>query len=763
MKLLAYSVIVFALFAPVWADTAVKSGGSVLNTTETADTGAVSFHLEKQADAYVLKSSETTLKNQLKGENLPYGFILPDSYCGRDDLTYVVKCSIQPDWNAGAENKRCAVFSFGLNVSGNLPDSVSLVFLDGKMLYARISASDKNAKGQVVTLEKIEKGKKYNLELRIDCNKIELFFDNRRIGAASVGNGFSWIKNRTFYIGAEMPGSSVFNGKINDFSITILPRRVDKTLTDQSGYRMLIQNPYNKYILGSAEGILLSGSEYFENRIAKENNDWLFRDMANNMMMLSYCYTLPESGYYKSPDVLKFLTRAIAFLAKASGENDWVSRKNGDPNINRFTLVPFAETMQNVGNDLPEDVRTAANGRIKAVLNRQYQEYGKKYTSLSEIYPNMDVYYLLAMLHGSMLLKDKLFSSEYDRVLHVLETAQYPDGGWPYIKTTNESTHYHEMVAGAVARVYSLTKSPVAMSMLQKSIPYYKLSVGPSGIPEYVTDPFWKHNWTDLAARGPDIVAGMTGDGNNKWIAGRAIPGGVDVLDVYAAMFWKDIKAEPMTDNYVVFDRNINGPRGVFSDLNWVCSASYGCDTLVGCYTRDTAGELKGLLAVKAEIVNPDNMLGMPPSGNKGNTVINADSAVFSSEYRMGNFRNIWGQALYPYDWTCRQQWSLDRKSITGEILITSAADQKSPPPAVRFIFGKNGEIKKISAAVFDYGPYRLSVEKSDFSEVSINNVPVSPLNKSKLDGRELLFSIPVRKDYKKGETFLIKVKIQKD
>ncbi len=726
------------------------------NLTELA-----SFRLEKQDAGLVMTSSDMTLKNQREGEGLPFSFVLPDIYCNRNDLTYILKCKVQPAWNVDSSNQRGAIFAVGANISGRFPNSVSLAFLTGRQLVARISSADKNEVSEISSLTNPVKGNVHDVELRIDDSKIELFFDKRRLGAASVGNGFSWVKNRPFYIGGEWGGVSVFNGTIDECSLTIFQHPVENTLASQADQQELMKNPYNRTIIGAAKGILLSGNDYFENRIATEEDNWLYRLMANNLMLMSYVYTLPGSGYYKSPEVLDFLTRGVAFMANAYEYNDWIKKKNGDPNINWFILLPLAETLQHVGNDLPADVKNTALERIRSALYRHYQEYGNKDT---DIYPNIDAFYMLTMLHGSQLLNEPLFGAEYERVLNNLAACQYPDGGWPYYKTTNESNWYHEMVVGCLARVYSLNQSPAALQMLEKSIPYYKLSVGPSGVAEYATDPFWKHNWAEFPARGPSIVAGVTGDANNNWIAERATSCGGTVVDYFAALFWKEMKSEPMQSNCVVLDRNTNGPRGFFPDWTWVASASYGCDTLVGCFSKEPGSDnLKGLLAVKAEIDNPGNPLGMPPSGNKGVTVINENTADFSSDYKMTGLRSVWGKPLHPFDWNCRQQWTLDAKSMTGEIVITSGADQQSPPPRVRFLFGKDGAIEKVSQDHFEYPPYSLLVDKSDFPETKIQTVPVSPLFSNKLNGRELVFSIPARNEYKKGEAFTIKVRLKKN
>jgi hypothetical protein len=374
------------------------------------------------------------------------------------------------------------------------------------------------------------------------------------------------------------------------------------------------------------------------------------------------------------------------------------------------------------------------------------------------------------MLLGSKLLNDAQYAQEYERVLNLLSQCQYPDGGWPYIKTTNENIHYHEMVLASVARAYILTKSPVALEMVRKSIPFYKLSVGPSMLAEYVTDPFWKHNWAKLLSRGPDIVAGLTGDMQNKWVANRSSYSGKEVLDIYAAMCWKAMPDQPLLNNHVVLDRNVNGPRGQFANWNWVCSASYGTDTLVGCYSSEKQGSmtlLQGMLAVRAEIPNRTNKqwsLGMPPSGYKGKTLIEGDLASFSADYKMGCFRSLWGVEQYPKEWYCKQKWELGPSVINGEIHITSGDDQVSEAPRVRLLFGRNGTLREVSKGKYVYGSYQLTIDSVDFTETRITSASVSSFDSRKLDGYELILSTNDSDGhYIKGQNFILKITLNKD
>ena len=256
--------------------------GSAVRAGEIKD--IATFKLTNQGGKYVLKSIDEVLKDQVGGSKLPHAFILPDHYCEQRNLVYVVKFQFEPGWTTGGDKSRKGLFCFGLNVSGQLPDSASLVFLDDKKLLARISPSSTPRFSQVATSLALEKGQKYKVELRIDTRKLVFYLNGKLIGAASVGGNFSWIKGRPFYIGAERKRGSIFNGRISDFSLTV-------GKADTRGAKVsaaLLKNPYNANLIGAVDGLLVSGPEYFIKKINSSRNDWLFRDMANNMMLLSF-------------------------------------------------------------------------------------------------------------------------------------------------------------------------------------------------------------------------------------------------------------------------------------------------------------------------------------------------------------------------------------------------------------------------------------------------------------------------------------------
>ena len=464
-------------------------------------------------DAVMLMGSDnTSIPSPQTGIALPQTFALPEAFCERDDVTYVIDGVFTLD-SSFDSTKRYGLFAQGVNVSGHDANAVSLTVLDGNKLMARVSSLDADEQATVSISQAFVVGQPYKFQVRVSSYIMELLLDDVSFGIVSVANPFSWISGKPTCVGGERTNASPFDvGNLSVFSISVQQEHVDNSLLNDPDYQELIRNPHIKYILGAAQGILINGPEYYENMIASQNNDWLYRDMANASAVLAYCYTLEHSGYYHSSAILDYLDESLTYLCDVSNLNDWVSTAGGDSNINRFTLVPLMEAIHLAGTDLPSATLTHLYDRVRIRLNKQYNNYGINLQTVTDVYPNMDAFYMVAMMHGSQLLGDSLFTTEYQRVLNLLDAAQYADGAWPYIRTSNENVHYHEMVLASVARVYLLTQSSLALDMVETSIPYYKYSVGPSMVPEYVTDIFWKHNWEGLMSRGPDIVAGLTSE-----------------------------------------------------------------------------------------------------------------------------------------------------------------------------------------------------------------------------------------------------------
>ena len=186
--------------------------------------------------------------------------------------------------------------------------------------------------------------------------------------------------------------------------------------------------------------------------------------------------------------------------------------------------------------------------------------------------------------------------AQRDGFLRILQLAVYPMGAFAYIHAQNECHVYHQFDVAYLARFWKLTGDPAVLELLRKTIPYYPYNVEPAGMPEYYTDPCWKHYWAGGDAIGPGIIAGLFGDPLNQRVAETcaAIWGyGHGHVGAIAAEAWKPVVPQPLPNNYVIHDTNVCGPRGRYGPWSFAGNGrDYGVgfqgkDTFVGCMLTD--------------------------------------------------------------------------------------------------------------------------------------------------------------------------------
>ncbi len=514
-----------------------------------------------------------------------------------------------------------------------------------------------------------------------------------------------------------------------------------------------------------------------------KDNEWIHAFAANYAAALAFSFANPESRWAGNPRVLSAAEKIISSVVEAGIGDRWYhgGAGMGDTNIDRFTAVPLTEAVRLMGDKLPRETLEQALEKIDSVLRVQVEEYGNKQKSL---YPNMDACYCVMMKLGHGLLGREEYLREHLRFLTRLEKAQFEDGGWTYIDGTNECPGYHDMNVLLLGRLTLLPGPERARAMLGKSAPYYPQTVSSCGLAEYYTDPWWKHSWKNLRSFGPDAVSSITGDEKNRYIGdmvrsrteNNLISGYTDntslLFLVYSAMLWRDVKADPVEENIIFHDRNIEGPRGRFPGWSWAATARYGCDTTVGAMANYCGeGRFSALLGIRPEILrrpdggedraNDRRSLGMIPRDCAIKTSIESDTAFFEAAYSMADHRAIWGVEPFPLAWECRQSWRLSPGSLDGRIEIISLKKQKSDLPVVRIRWGNYGRVEENGAGEFSYGPFLCRVKGKDFPRKAIQKSKTMPCRKEE-DAWEIVLSTGETKRLcDEGLSFSVDIRIE--
>ncbi len=511
------------------------------------------------------------------------------------------------------------------------------------------------------------------------------------------------------------------------------------------------------------------------------DSEWCWAEAAQHLLAIAYSY---QSGgrWQGDPRLVAFAHRSLRMLIEAATEDRWYHRRRGkgDPNLDRFTLLPLMEAFALLREKIDANLADAVRCRILGVLEVQIQEYGRP--SRAVMYPNMDAYYSLIMRLGHHLTGDRRFLDEAAAFLDHLVDSQFEDGAWTYYKGTNQCPVYHDLIVTLLGRMARLSKNTRILKLLRRSIPYYPLVVLPNGYSEFHTDPWWKHQWRPQSACGPDVVASLTGDGANRALGDRARPHSLSLLReldtiplnqlihyVYAAWTWRPISPAPRPQSGIILDRNIEGPRGRFERWSWAATARYGCDTLVGAVVHDPSEEgLTALLGVVSEVTPrqgdlPDRGLvrmglGMTPPQTTGHTTIDTAEARFQANYAMACFRSIWEAKPFPVRWSCRQHWRLRPTELVGRLALTCEEDPSSSRPLVRIRFGKDRRLIDQGGGHYDYGPLHLEIGASDFPLPSIQPAPMDR-NRLTTEATELLLQPFADSNASAGQVYALELR----
>ncbi len=457
-------------------------------------------------------------------------------------------------------------------------------------------------------------------------------------------------------------------------------------------------NPYYLSVLDSLENVKPEPSLPDELTSA-----WQFAGFASNALAMAWAAAWEESPRKGDATLIAHASALIDFCLSQQKDGSWFySRKweSGDPNSDRFALGPLMDAIYWL-RQLPEAVESWQRWEapLRELVEFQYEHWGQRsghaWSGSAFEYPNQDVFHLYEMALAYRFWGDQKYQESAQNTLDGLETHLLPDGGLNYIGPETEIPCYHDLNVLWLARYYRVTEHERARDLLVKTVPYYPLTYSNEGRPEYYTDCWWKHYWSDGAACGPEIIAGITGDGHSKWLADRLLervgPGG-QYRAIYAGMFYRDdVEPKPLPDNYVKLDRNINGPRGRFGSWYFAATPGGGArDTFVGAMVcePERPDPLNGaFLAANIEVAlggegaRDRTHLYVSGPDDITDVVIADDVAAVGARYspRKPYINSVVGREVPPTPWQATQVWLLTRHGLIGLVELEATEEQAVP------------------------------------------------------------------------------------
>lgn len=476
---------------------------------------------------------------------------------------------------------------------------------------------------------------------------------------------------------------------------------------------------------------------------------WSFRTFGDTLFALVWSISRPASPLRHHPVALANALNLLDTITHQHTGGDFNVDRTAvhgrDPNINRFCLAPaldaWAELQAAYPDLLPEPWQAELDSGFQRLVDYQVAEYGTgRLARRPEIqqpaYPNMDVHYVLIMELAHQRWKRAQYATERDAFLKILESAVYPDGAFTYLHTQNECFVYHGLTVAYLARYWLLSRDGRALELLRKTIPYYPYNVEPAGMPEYYTDPCWKHYWTGGDAIGPAIIASLFDDGLNQQVAETcaAIEGyGRGHLAAIAAECWKPVRAQPLPDRYVRFDANIQGPRGRYGAWSFAGNGrNYGTgyqgkDTFVGAMITQPAKRRQLPLDAALQVVTTEVRLNHTENHWNGGrchsaqerltTTVGPDFGALAVVYTVSrphwHYRN---DELFP--WRGVQTWYLGRWRLVGRVSLEATADETRAAVHGRIRLGLRRTAEQVQPGTWRYGRMVIQLHRHNYAQV---------------------------------------------
>ena len=248
-------------------------------------------------------------------------------------------------------------------------------------------------------------------------------------------------------------------------------------------------------------------------------------------------------------------------LTKATHEGAWWhpgSSTSGDPNVNRFTLLPLLEAaliLKPYLNGSPDWDQTVSQ------LRRCVEFQRRAYTGAVDWdwgagargkYPNQDAYYALILALASEFFGEPAWRTEGDRVVDGLEVNVLPEGGLHYIGLDTEAPVYHALVEALIFRYLQVTSYAGAARILARTTPYWSHVLSDQGIAESWSVPWMKQDWRPIPAESIAIASKFSGDQR--------------LVDIYRRMRDRKIVGARLVSTYADLAQNALSLPAIISD-----------------------------------------------------------------------------------------------------------------------------------------------------------------------------------------------------
>lgn len=455
---------------------------------------------------------------------------------------------------------------------------------------------------------------------------------------------------------------------------------------------------------------------------------WVYRVVAEHLLSS----TAGSADAAKSPSGDSIFARreVISWLLAESGdEGIWwspQSKKAGDPNVNRFVLLPLIDAVYRLHPLAGDDADWLAwRVPLQAAVEFQVRAYEGKVDwdwggLAAGQYPNQDVYYALILAIASRLFDEPRYQALADQMLDKLAGSLMPNGAFHYIGHENESPIYHALVQEILGRYIEVTDDSKARSVLKKSAQYWRLVMSDEGVAEAWSDVWWKQNWLDIPAGALTLSAKASGDPELKWrelqLLARQKPNGL--FGAYARSAWDPtLAAKRPSARYLVADTDIRGIRGKSGGWYYGLTAGRGLrNTFVGGMISSPSGDQALQAAFRGAQIEVKSAADNRKPFTLSQVSDRAVTAVSEQGFGLLGVRYTLQPPLIngvprpetpDSPWQTTQVWAVGDKGVLGTITLLSLTDNDAVLLSGRLPLGP-GPVVQTGPSSWKCGPLKV-------------------------------------------------------
>ncbi len=512
-------------------------------------------------------------------------------------------------------------------------------------------------------------------------------------------------------------------------------------------------NPVRKEFFTDLQKRVLAPDRRFpkgpEGAKARTEEGWAFIVRAEELLKLTQAFCHPQSELAGRPELVAPLLRRLAVFAEYMAEGGPVLGDFGPcGTIADAWLILRTCHPEIVPPSLQAGMDQAVRNNANAIIKKR-PEWFQPATPETPCLVNADVNLVLGMAIAQRIFPTPEYAAALQAGLAYIEPHILSDGGTNYFGQHNECPSYHGTAVYSLTRTAQISGMDQPMEMVKRLRWYYPLVVSPTGVIEWATAPSWHHYWnTANGAAEAAVMAELNDCAHNQRVANLGYKG-----NLWAAAFWNpDRVAAPSPDNYLTYDRNVEGPRARYGTWSYVGTTRKTYDTrgkssYVGCVIE--TGK-PGNWQLDSALQDAGMEIRVDPSKDSDTehrgriTLANEESvttsAVGEHAAALGAVSKLGTYNKPATDWITRQAWLMTRDRMVG--LVTLEAGEEFTGAGIygrlflvsgRATWGVRKELQELGGGSFSYGDLIATFHAHDFAgfEHEYSDVMGGGLNQS--------------------------------